>query len=131
MNLKARIVDASQIVGVSSFENAICEYLYKELTAMGFDSYIDENGNIFGEIACDVPGAKTLLLEAHIDQVGLIVSGIDQDARIRFTTIGGVDERILCGMEVELQTNPPMYGVVGPVSSEKKRENPQNRGIAD
>ncbi len=119
MNLKARILDASQIVGVSSFENAICEYLYKELTAMGIDSYVDENGNIFGQIACDAPGAKTLLLEAHIDQVGLIVSGIDQDGRIRFTTIGGVDERILCGMEVELQTNPPIYGVVGPVSSEK------------
>ena len=58
-------------------------------------------------------GSKVIIC-AHQDEIGLVVTNIDDDGAIRFYRNGGVDPRILPGLEVEIQTRDgALYGVVG------------------
>ncbi len=113
MELKERIFNCVNVTGISSQEQGIANYLLNELWALGMDAEVDEVGNVHGRMLCEKENAKTILLEAHMDQIGLMVSGIDDNGYIKFTALGGVDERILCGAEVEIQAKTPVYGVIG------------------
>ena len=72
---------------------------------------VDRLGNVVGVRRCGKPGAKKLLLDAHLDEIGLVVTGI-KDGFLRFAPIGGVDPRMLPDRELTILTNPPMLGVV-------------------
>ena len=113
MELKERIFNCVNVTGISSQEQRIANYLFNELLALGMDAKIDEIGNVHGRMLCENENAKIILLEAHMDQIGLMVSGIDDNGYIKFCALGGVDERILCGTEVEIQAKTPVYGVIG------------------
>ena len=56
--------------------------------------WIDRLGNVIGLRRCGRSNAKKLLLDAHLDEIGLIVTGI-KDGFLKFSTIGGVDPRML------------------------------------
>ena len=72
---------------------------------------IDPLGNVIGVLKCGKKNAKTVLLDAHIDEIGLIVSG-HKDGFLRFETLGGVDLRILPAREVQVCTDEPWFGVI-------------------
>lgn len=71
---------------------------------------IDRLGNLIGVRRCGKPGAKKLLLDAHLDEVGLVATG-HKDGFLRFKAVG-VDPRMLPDREVLILTDPPMLGVV-------------------
>jgi endoglucanase len=59
-------------------------------------------------------GARRLLVMGHIDEIGLIVTHIDDDGYLWFRAVGGWDAQILVGQRVVLDTaEGPMTGVVG------------------
>ncbi len=72
---------------------------------------IDSFGNVFGIRKCGKKDAKCILLDAHTDEIGLIVTGA-KDGFLTFTTLGGVDPRIMPASEVLVLTEPPRYGVI-------------------
>lgn len=72
--------------------------------------WTDRVGNLIGVRRCGRPGAKKLLLDAHLDEVGLVVTG-HKDGFLRFKA-NGVDTRMLPDREVTILTQPPMLGVV-------------------
>lgn len=66
----------------------------------------------------DPAAKKHLLLEAHIDQIGLIVTHIEKTGFLRFASCGGMDARILPGNSVTVWASgaeEPLVGVVGSV----------------
>jgi len=83
----------------------------------------------FAEVSTDVLGtplaliaprhgyesaARRLLVMGHIDEIGLIVTHIDDDGYLWFRAVGGWDAQILVGQRVVLETaDGPMIGVVG------------------
>lgn len=71
---------------------------------------IDRLGNLIGVRRCGRPGAKKLLLDAHLDEVGLVVTG-HKDGFLRFKA-NGVDPRMLPDREVLILTEAPVLGVV-------------------
>ena len=70
--------------------------------------WIDRLGNLVGVRRCGKPRAKKLLLDAHLDEVGLTVTGIE-NGFLRFRGIG-VDDRMLPNREVTVLTDPAMAG---------------------
>ena len=72
--------------------------------------WIDRLGSLVGVRRCGKPGAKKLLLDAHLDEVGLVVTGI-KDGFLRFKA-NGVDVRMLPDREMTILTQPPILGVV-------------------
>jgi len=55
------------------------------------------------------------MLAAHMDEIGLMVKEIDTHGLIRFTTIGGVDQRTLPAQEVIIHGRRPVPGVIGAI----------------
>lgn len=58
-----------------------------------------------------------IMITAHLDEIGLIATIVEEDGAIRFGRVGGVDPRILPGSRVTVHTEEgPMDGVVGAIS---------------
>lgn len=75
------------------------------------DVRIDNMGNVIGRIPCNNPNAPLLLLEAHIDEIGFVVTGIDEQGFVHLANSGGIDNRTLAAAEVVFLTEPPINGV--------------------
>lgn len=77
------------------------------------ETYIDKLGNVFGHIPSENPDAKKLMIEAHLDRIGLMVKAIDENGFIEFEKVGGIDERILPSAEVCVLGKEAAFGVIG------------------
>jgi len=97
--------------GPSGFEGSVGRVAAELLRPLMDEVCMDRLGNVIGVKRCGNPNAKRLVLDAHLDEIGLIVTGLEEGF-LRFTSIGGVDPRILPGRELTVLTEPPMLGVV-------------------
>lgn len=71
----------------------------------------DQVGNLFAIRACGKPGAPRVLLDAHLDEVCLYVTGAE-DGFLTFVNGGGIDARILPDTEVMILSDPPARGII-------------------
>ena len=97
--------------GPSGFESSAAEAAAELLRSLCDEVKIDYMGNAIGLRRCGTPGAKKVLLDAHLDQVGMIVTGYD-GAFLRFAQLGGIDPRVLVNQPVTLMTQPPRQGLI-------------------
>lgn len=103
----------SNLRGVSGHE----EKIFRKIASM-FKEYCDEVtednlGNIVGVKKSAAENAKKIMLEAHMDEIGLMITDIDKDGFLRFTSVGGIDARILLANEVVVHGKHDIYGIVG------------------
>ena len=92
---------------------------------------IDRMGNVLGVRRSRTPNAPKLLLDAHLDEIGLIVTGVE-DGFLRFRSIGGVDPRMLPGRELVVLTDPPLRGLVAcPAGGDEDKSVPLNELYVD
>lgn len=103
----------SSLHAVSGFEYRINDEIKEMLLPYCDEVKIDALGNVIGVKYCGKENAKKLLLEAHIDEIGLMVKTIDENGFITFTNVGGVDARILPSMEVIIHAKRDLKGVIG------------------
>lgn len=75
------------------------------------DIRVDALGNVVGLLKAFDPKALTVLLEAHIDEIGFVVTHIDDGGFVHVSSCGGIDNRTLDAAQVVLLTEPPMTGV--------------------
>lgn len=94
----------------SGFEGPAARAAKQLLEPLMDEVWTDRLGNLIGVRRCGKPGAKKLLLDAHLDEVGLIVTGM-KDGFLRFMG-NGVDSRMLPDREVMVLADPPLLGVV-------------------
>lgn len=97
--------------GPSGFEAPVAQVARELLAPCVDETWIDRMGNVVGVKRCGKPGAKKLLLDAHLDEIGFMVTGMEEGF-LRFQTIGGVDPRMLPDREVAVLTDPPLPGVI-------------------
>ncbi len=97
--------------GPSGFERPVAEAARELLAPYVDETWFDRLGNLIGVKRCGREKAKKLLLDAHLDEIGLMVTG-HAEGFLRFTEIGGVDPRMLPDREVTVLTDPPLFGVV-------------------
>jgi len=89
------------IPGLSGFEGNVRRYIKAELKALGVSSKTDMLGNLIATIEGDA-NLPSVMLIAHMDQLGLIVRKIEASGMIRAERVGGVPERALAAHEVLL-----------------------------
>ena len=102
-----RLCSASGAGGISQ----ACDVAGKMLDRYCEDVRLDALGNVIGVIKSGREGAPVLMLEAHIDEIGLIVTNIDDDGFVYTAPCGGVDVRALPAAEVIVHGDRPYYGV--------------------
>ncbi len=111
MDMKQVLEELCGCTAPSGFEGPAVRTAARLLEPLVDEVSVDRMGNLIGVRRCGQAGAKKLLLDAHLDEIGLLVTGVE-DGFLRFRAIGGVDPRMLPGREVWVLTQPPLPGVV-------------------
>jgi putative aminopeptidase len=99
--LRALTTKLMLIPGLSGYEGRVRRALAAELTALGIASRSDRLGNLIATLPGDAK-APSVMLFAHMDQLGLIVRKIEANGLIRVERLGGVPEKALPSQAVLL-----------------------------
>ncbi len=110
-----RLQMLSDAFGVSGFEDEVRELVISMVSPYVDEVRTDTLGNVVALRRASAQDAPTLMLDAHMDEVGFIVKWIESDGYLRFAPIGGWDDRIVPGHRVVIQTRAGTYqtGVIG------------------
>lgn len=98
--------------GPSSFEAAPARVWRKEAESLADEVRADVGGN--SRATLNPGGRPRVMLAGHIDEIGVMVTHIDDDGYLSFDTIGGWDHQVFVGQRVRLLGREgPVTGVVG------------------
>lgn len=92
-------------------QTAITEAAVQLLKPLVDEVLVDAMGNVLGlrHTSCD--NAPTLLLEAHLDEIGFLVTHVDDNGFVYTAAAGGVDKRVITAQPVIVFGDKPYYGV--------------------
>ena len=99
--LKRWLCDLMAIPGLSGHEGLVRRHLAQELAKMDIVSQSDRMGNLIATLPGD-KGAPSVMLFAHMDQLGLVVRKIEANGLLRVERVGGVPEKALVSQEVRI-----------------------------
>lgn len=106
----------SSLLGVSGYEEEVRNFILDEIEKkdLADKAWIDSLGNVLA-IKEGTTGQDRILLDAHIDEIGFMISHIDKKGFLRFVPIGGWDNRILLGQSVILKSGDGQlfHGIIG------------------
>ncbi len=94
--------------GISGHEGPVRAFLKAELAPLGLESFTDPLGNLY--VHRPGPGPR-IMLAAHMDEVGMVVSGIREDGTLAYSQ-AGIDARVLAGKRVRIGPHA-LPGVMG------------------
>ena len=97
--------------GPSGFESPVAQAAAELLRTLVDEVRVDRMGSVVGLRRCGKENAPRLLLDAHLDEIGFLITG-HEDGYLRFAPLGGVDPRMLPDRELTILTQPPRLGVV-------------------
>ena len=106
--LLKRLCDA---FGVSGAEGEIRDIIIPEIKEYCDDLTVDTMGNIIA-FKKGESSDKKVMLSAHMDEVGFIVSGITDKGYLEFKKVGGIDTRVIISKNVIVGKNK-IPGVIG------------------
>lgn len=115
--MKELIQKLCEIPGPSGHENAIRETIMKEVAPHADSMEVDALGNLIVRKGKKGKDGMRILMSAHMDELGIIVTHVDKKGFVRFTTIGGVFIRYLAGSRVLF-----LNGVRGAINHEPAEE---------
>jgi len=111
LNYEAVLGELCALSGPSGFESPVAQVAARLLEGVMDEVHIDKMGSVLGVRRCGKEDAAKLLLDAHLDEIGFIVTG-HEEGFLRFAPLGGVDPRMLPDRELTVLTEPPMHGVI-------------------
>jgi len=111
MKLMETIVELCDLPGPAGFEEQVAAKAKAMLEPYVDEAWIDVLGNVIGVRKCGKANAKKLLFDAHIDEIGFVVTGVEEGF-LRFSKLGGFDARVIPATGVTIYTDPPVYGVI-------------------
>lgn len=120
--------DLSLIDGISSREESVREYIINKIKDENTCSYIVDNlGNLIVEKAGKRKPENKIMIDAHTDEVGLIVSYITSDGFLKVHNVGGINEKVLLGRTVKVNNLTGVIGIkpVHLVSKDKAKDVPE------
>lgn len=91
--------------------------------------YRDGVGNIIAVKYCGIPGAEKILIDAHIDEVGLVVTDIDDNGFIKFANHTGIDDKILPASTVTVLGKRVLIGVVATLPPHLLKDSDSEKAI--
>ncbi len=120
-----------ELPGAPGFEDKIRKFVVEQIKDLVDEYYIDPMGSI---IATKKGGNnKKVMVAAHMDEIGFIVTHIDDDGFIKFHPLGGFDPKTLSAQRVIVHGSEDIIGVMGtkPIHLMKPEERKKNVEISD
>ncbi|MCB1489590.1 MAG: M20/M25/M40 family metallo-hydrolase [Bauldia sp.] len=97
--LRTLTTEMMLIPGLAGYEGRVRRYLAAQLAGFGLASRPDRLGNLIATIEGEA-GAPSVMLFAHMDQLGFIVRRVEPNGLVRIERLGGVPERALAAQSV-------------------------------
>jgi len=112
--LKNLLSELCLIPGLSGYEDCVRKYIEDKLNL----DNLNHSTDVLGNLICTLQGEKdspSVMLFAHMDQLGFVVKKIEENGFVRIERLGGVPERALASQEVTIQSKDQKYfnGVIG------------------
>ena len=98
----------------SGREDNLADFITKEITPYVEDIYTDALGNL---IAHKKGNGKKIMVAAHMDEIGIVVTHIDDNGFLRFSAVGGVYNKDLFARRIKFSN-----GVIGVIGSEEENK---------
>jgi putative aminopeptidase FrvX len=118
-----------QLSGVSSWEDEVRDFIRTEARPYADEIRTDAIGNLIVFKRGKKATGNRLLLSAHMDEVGLMVTHFEKDGVLRFDTVGGIDRRVLLGKRVYVGANriPAVVGnkPIHLTSASERKQSPE------
>lgn len=105
----------SEAPGIPGREDAVRDLIRGELGALAEHARVDAMGNLIVD-AGGPEGAPVVMISAHMDEIGFVVSHVDDKGFLRLQNLGGFDTRNLFARLVVVHTRKgtPRVGVLNP-----------------
>lgn len=103
MDVKELMLRLSSVTGVSGRESGAVSLAEKELAKLG-KVHRDDLGSLICTVKEPVDGQKHFMLDAHVDEIGMIVTYIEENGFLRVASCGGFDRKLLLASQVEVHT---------------------------
>ena len=122
--MKKLLKQLTEAFGPSGYEDNIRKLVMAEVKPLADEIKVDALGNL---IARKKPGkvtkdTKKIMIAAHMDEIGIMVSHVDDHGFVRFTSIGGVFGKYVLGGRVRFLNG--VQGVIGYDRFDKPHETP-------
>lgn len=88
--MKQLIQRLTDVTGPSGYEQAVRDVVRAEIEGLADEVRVDALGNLIARQGAKADGGLRIMLSAHMDEIGLIVTHIDDNGFARFSNIGGV-----------------------------------------
>lgn len=106
----------SEALGVSGHEQEVRDLIYRHVRPLADEVRVDTIGNLTAykkaRRAATAPAALRVMVAAHMDEIGFMVTGIESSGALRFVPVGGVDPRVVLGKQVVVGKDR-LPGVIG------------------
>ncbi|MBQ2603771.1 MAG: M20/M25/M40 family metallo-hydrolase [Clostridia bacterium] len=89
--------------GVSGREESICRLIYDEMKQLSDTVSVDKNNNVIAQVG-DIK-KHNIMLDAHLDEIGFIVTYIDERGFLKVSSCGGMDMRVIPDTRFKVQTD--------------------------
>ena len=125
-----RLQKYSDAFGPAGFENEIADMIEKDIKPYVDDIIRDPIGNLIA--IKKGKSEKTIMLDAHMDEVGVMVKNIEDSGFLRFAHIGGWDDRILPGLPVTLRARKNgarIHGAIGMIPPHLSQQDDRTKSI--
>ena len=100
--------------GAPGYEKRIRDLVINEVKLLVDEIWVDNMGNVFALVKGKKnPKGKKAMVAAHMDEIGFIVTHIDDKGFLRFHTLGGFDPKTLTAQRVKVHGKKDVIGVMG------------------
>ena len=110
MDMQKILTEAAAKVGPSGQEMQVAEYFAEQFRPLVDEVTVD---NLFNVIAHKKGTGPRVALFAHMDEISLMVTAIEDDGSLRLGNVGGVDPRILPASRVWVHGKERLFGTIG------------------
>ncbi|NLI93985.1 MAG: M42 family metallopeptidase [Peptococcaceae bacterium] len=125
---KKVIFSLSDEAGVSGYEHPLFPALQGIFTSLASETRRDFIGNFYA-VKKGLDGKSGIMLAAHMDEIGLILTHIDDRGFFHFSAVGGIDDRTLLYQEVIVHGQEDIRGIICSVPSRVHQEVQSKKSI--
>jgi tetrahedral aminopeptidase len=111
--MKQLLQKLTETFGPSGYEAAVRDLIRAEIASLADEIRVDALGNLIARKGSLTGSGKKIMIAAHMDEIGLVATHIDDNGFVRFTGVGGVFPQYVLGGRVRF-----VNGAVGLIASE-------------
>ena len=110
--LTANLKTLSNAIGVSGDEGAVRKLVIAAIRDHVDEVRVDTIGNVLATKKASGRSKLRVMVDAHLDEVGVMIVGANDDGTLKFRAVGGLDPRILPGKVISIG-HDKLSGVIG------------------